>query len=75
MQNIEKVILKGVIDVMDRLTRLIRPKKIFMGKKDFQQLYLVKKFLRKKYDSKIIECKTIRDKNKLSFILKKFIIK
>ena len=57
---------EGVIDVMDRLTRLIRPKKIFMGKKDFQQLYLVKKFLRKKYDSKIIECKTIRDKNKLA---------
>ena len=39
---------------------------IFIGKKDFQQLYLVKKFLRKKYDSKIIECKTIRDKNKLA---------
>ena len=31
---------EGVIDVMDRLTRMIKPKKIFMGEKDFQQLYL-----------------------------------
>jgi len=57
---------EGVIDVMDRLTKLIRPKKIFMGEKDFQQLYLVKKFLKKKHLSKIIGCKTIRDKNKLA---------
>jgi pantothenate synthetase len=25
------------------LTKIIKPKKIFMGEKDFQQLYLVKK--------------------------------
>jgi len=57
---------EGVIDVMDRLTKLIRPKKIYMGEKDFQQTYLVKKFLKKKYLSKIIECRTIRSKNKLA---------
>ena len=34
---------------MDRLTKLIKPKKIFMGEKDYQQLYLVKKFIEKKY--------------------------
>ena len=32
---------EGVIDVMDRLTRMVKPKKIFMGEKDFQQLFLV----------------------------------
>ena len=53
---------EGVIDVMDRLTALIKPKKIFMGEKDYQQFYLVKKYLNKKYSSKIIQCKTIRDK-------------
>ena len=37
-----------------------------MGEKDFQQLYLVKKYIEKKYKSKIILCKTIRDKNKLA---------
>ena len=35
---------EGVLDVMDKLTYLIKPKKIFMGKKDYQQLYLVKNF-------------------------------
>ena len=39
---------EGVIDVMDRLTKMIKPKKIFMGEKDFQQLYLVKNYLKKK---------------------------
>ncbi len=57
---------EGVIDIMDRLTKLIRPKKIYMGEKDFQQLYLVKKYIQKYYRSKVISCKTIRDKNKLA---------
>ena len=56
-----------VIDVMDRLTKIIKPQKIYMGKKDFQQLYLVKKHITKKYNVKIIQCKTIRDSNKLAF--------
>ena len=38
-----------------------------MGEKDFQQLYLVKKYIEKKYDSKIIPCKTIRDNNSIAF--------
>jgi len=57
---------EGVIDVMDRLTKLIRPKKIFMGEKDYQQLYLVKEYIEKNYESKIIPCKTIRDNNNLA---------
>ena len=57
---------EGVIDVMDRLTSVIEPHKIFMGEKDFQQLYLVKRYIQKKYRSKVISCKTIRDKNKLA---------
>ena len=57
---------EGVIDVMDRLTKLIKPKKIYMGEKDFQQLFLVKKFLEKRYKTKIISCKTIRNKDKLA---------
>ena len=54
---------EGVIDVMDRLINLIKPSKIYMGEKDFQQLYLVKKYVEKKYKTSIISCKTIRDKN------------
>lgn len=51
---------------MNRLTTLIKPKKIFMGKKDFQQLYLVKNFIEKEFNIKVIGCKTVRNKNKLA---------
>ena len=57
---------EGVLDVMDRLTKLIKPHRIFMGKKDLQQFLLVKNFIEKRYKTKIIGCKTIRDKNKLA---------
>ena len=57
---------EGVLDVMDRLTNIVKPNKIFMGEKDFQQLFLVKKFLRNKYNTDVIGCKTIRKKNKVA---------
>ena len=57
---------EGVIDVMTRLTKILKPSRIFMGEKDFQQLFLVKKFIEANFKSKIIPCKTIRDKNKLA---------
>ena len=64
---------EGVLDVMDRLTNLIKPKKIFMGKKDYQQLYLVKNFIENKYKSNVIGCKTIRNKNKLALSSRNFL--
>tara|TARA_B100001741_G_scaffold313169_1_gene318382 strand:- start:305 stop:1117 length:813 start_codon:yes stop_codon:yes gene_type:complete len=57
---------EGVLNVMNRLMKLIKAKSIFMGEKDFQQLYLIKKYLSKKYNVKIISCPTIRDKNKIA---------
>ena len=57
---------EGVLDVMDKLTNTIKPNKIFMGLKDFQQLFLVKKFLEKKYNTKVIGCKTVREMNKVA---------
>ena len=56
---------EGVIDVMERLIENIKPQKIFMGEKDFQQLYLLKKYL-KKHSSRMIECRTIRERNNLA---------
>ena len=38
---------EGVIDVMKRLTKKINPNKIFLGEKDFQQLFLITKYLSK----------------------------
>jgi len=66
---------EGVLDVMIRLTKLIKPKKIFMGKKDFQQLFLVKDFIENKFNTKVIGCKTIRNKNKLALSSRNFLFK
>ena len=60
---------------MDRLTNLIKPNKIFMGKKDYQQLFLVKNYIENKYNTKIIGCKTIRNKNKLVLSSRNFLFK
>ena len=66
---------EGVIDVMTRLTKIVNPSKIFMGEKDFQQLLLVKRYVEKNFKSKIISCKTIRDKNKLALSSRNILLK
>ena len=65
---------EGVLDVMNRLTKIINPNKIFMGEKDFQQLYLVKKILEKKYKIKVIPCKIIRDNNNVALSSRNFLL-
>ena len=57
---------EGVLDVMNRFTSLIKPKNVFMGEKDYQQFFLVRKFIERKYKTKVIVCKTIRDTNKIA---------
>ena len=55
---------EGVLNVINRFLEIIKPKYIFLGKKDYQQLYLIKRHIEKrKIKSKIIECKTIRGNN------------
>jgi len=54
---------EGVLDVLNRFIKLISPKMIFMGEKDYQQLFLVKKFISKKYSTIVYPCKTIRSTN------------
>ena len=66
---------EGVIDVMTRLTKIVKPSKIFMGEKDFQQLILVKEYIEKNFRSKIVLCKTIRDKNKLALSSRNLLLK
>jgi len=55
---------EGVLDVLNRFTKLIKPKIIFMGEKDYQQFFLVNNFIKKKYKISVYPCKTIRHKNK-----------
>jgi len=54
---------EGVLDVLNRFVKLISPKMMFMGEKDFQQFFLVKDFISKKYITKVYPCKTIRNSN------------
>ena len=65
---------EGVLDVMDKLTNIVKPTKIFMGNKDFQQLFLVKKFLKKKYNTDVVGCKTIREKNKVALSSRNYLL-
>ena len=57
---------EGVIDIMDKFTNIIKPKNIFMGEKDYQQFFLVRNFIERKYKTKVIACKTIRDVNQVA---------
>ena len=57
---------EGVLDILNRFVKLIAPKIIFMGEKDFQQFFLVKKFIEKKYNCQVLQSKTIRNSNKVA---------
>jgi len=55
---------KGVLNIVNRFLEIIKPKYIFLGIKDFQQSYLINMhILKRKINTKIIHCKTIREKN------------
>ena len=57
---------EGVLAVINQFLNIIEPKYMFLGEKDFQQLYLIKKFIKNKFKTKIVPCKTIRDKKMLA---------
>ena len=54
---------EGVLDVLNRFVRLISPKIMFMGEKDYQQYFLVRNYISKNYRTKVYPCKTIRNSN------------
>ena len=51
---------EGVLNVMNRLMTIVKSKDLYMGEKDYQQLYLIRKFLSKKFKAKINSCPTVR---------------
>ena len=64
---------KGVINVVNRLLEILNPSYIALGKKDFQQLILIKKHIQKnKIRTLIVSCRNIRDKNLLPFSSRNF---
>ena len=55
---------KGVINVVNRFLEITKPKYLFLGEKDFQQLVVISKHISKnKIGTKIINGKTIRESN------------
>jgi pantoate--beta-alanine ligase len=58
---------KAVVNVVNRFLEIIKPKSIYLGVKDFQQLSLIKlHIIRKKINIKIVACPTIRENNGLA---------
>ena len=66
---------KSVADVIDRFVKLIHPKKMYFGKKDMQQLKIVEDFIKKNHSrTKVIGCKTIREKNGIACSSRNFLL-
>ena len=58
---------EGVLAVINQLLNIVKAKYMFLGNKDYQQVYLIKKFIKKKFNVKIISCKTVRDNSSLAY--------
>jgi len=63
---------EGVLAVINKLLTLVKAKYMFLGNKDYQQIYLIKKFIKNKFKIKIVSCKTIRDDNSLAYSSRNF---
>jgi len=65
---------EGVLAVIKQFLTNIHVKYMFLGKKDYQQIYLIKKFIINKFNTKIIPCKTIRLNNSLAYSSRNFML-
>tara|TARA_B100000780_G_C21039383_1_gene417021 strand:- start:279 stop:1115 length:837 start_codon:yes stop_codon:yes gene_type:complete len=54
---------EGVLNVLNRFVKLISPKMMFMGEKDYQQYFLTWNFISKNYKTRVYSCKTVRGLN------------
>ena len=66
---------KAVVDVIDRFIKIIKPKKIYLGEKDMQQLKIIEHFVKKNHiRTKVVSCKTIRERNGIAFSSRNFLL-
>jgi len=63
---------EGVLAVINQFLINIKPKFIFLGEKDYQQIILIKKFIKKKFKTKVVECKTVRLNNLVPYSSRNF---
>ena len=57
---------EGVLAVINQFLLNFKPKAIFLGEKDYQQIILITKFIKNKFKTKVIKCKTVRSNNLLN---------
>ena len=66
---------RAVVDVIDRFIKIINPNKIFLGEKDMQQLKIIEEFINKnQIKTKVVSCKTIREKNGVACSSRNFLL-
>ena len=53
--------------MINKYLKSFKVKKIFLGEKDFQQYFLIKNFIKKRFKTKVVLCKTIRMNNSLPY--------
>ena len=58
---------EGVLAVINKFLKDLKVKKIFLGEKDFQQYFLIKNFVKKRFKTKVVLCKTIRMSGSLPY--------
>jgi pantoate--beta-alanine ligase len=57
----------GMAQVVERLLRIIKPDRLFMGQKDYQQQLIVAELISKrKLKTKLVTCETVREKDGLA---------
>ena len=66
---------EGVLAVINQFLKKIKPRYLFLGEKDYQQLFLIKKFIRNKFKTTILSCSTIRDKNNIALSSRNVLLK
>jgi len=66
---------EGVLAVINQFLINIKTKYMFLGEKDFQQIFLIKNFIKKKFNVIVIICKTIRDSNKVALSSRNYLLK
>ena len=66
---------EAVVDVIDRFIKIINPNKIFLGEKDMQQLKIIEEYIKKnQIKTKVVGCKTIREKNGVACSSRNFLL-
>ena len=67
---------EGVLAVINQFLSNIKPTYIFLGEKDYQQIFLIKKLIKKKnFKINVYQCKTVRTQNKIALSSRNVLLK